>query len=327
VGVREAAAGPAAFHAAPNLVRVRCPRGAEGRIFLIGSTFGTEFYSYFRTLPYQGMLLLYICTALGRATGGSMSRLLQYPDQQGEETAAALNRRLAETATLEARLGELLRTVHGRVAFSTSLGLEDQAILHAASQAAPGIDIFTLDTGRLFPETVETLDRSENRYSLRIRIVAPDAQDVEALVARDGVFGFRLSVEARKACCDVRKVRPLRRALAGAVAWITGLRRGQAAGRTTVAFAAWDAEHSLIKINPIADWTLERLEAYTAANDVPVNPLHAQGFASIGCQPCTRALKPGEDLRAGRWWWEQEDGKECGLHNNPRRPAAREAAA
>jgi phosphoadenosine phosphosulfate reductase len=253
-----------------------------------------------------------------------MSRLLEGRGREGE--AAALDRRLAAIADLKARLGEIVNSVRGRVAFSTSLGLEDQAILHAAAEIARSIDVFTLDTGRLFPETLETLDRSETRYGLRIRVVAPEAGDVEALVARDGVFGFRLSVEGRKACCDVRKVRPLRRALAGASAWITGLRRGQAASRAVVPFAAWDAEHGLVKVNPLADWTLERLEAYLAANDVPVNPLHLRGFASIGCQPCTRALKPGEDLRAGRWWWELEDGKECGLHNNPRRPA-REAAA
>ena len=188
------------------------------------------------------------------------------------------------------------------------------------------IDVFTLDTGRHFPETLETLDRSERRYGLRIRLVAAEAADVEALVARDGVFGFRLSIDARKACCDVRKVRPLRRALAGAAGWITGLRREQSAGRVDVPFASRDPEHRLIKINPLADWSLDRLEAYVAANDIPVNALHAQGFPSIGCQPCTRAIRPGEDVRAGRWWWEQEDGKECGLHANPRRPA-REAVA
>jgi len=242
------------------------------------------------------------------------------PDDTRGEGAAVLDQRLASAADLEERLGEIARAVNGRVAFSTSLGLEDQAILHAASKLAPSLDMFTLDTGRLFAETLETLHRSEQRYGLRIRAVAPDADDVEALVARDGVFGFRTSIEARKACCEVRKVRPLRRALRGAAAWITGQRRGQAAGRGEIPFAAWDAEHRLIKVNPLADWTLERLEAYVAANDIPVNPLHARGFPSIGCQPCTRALRPGEDIRAGRWWWELQDGKECGLHNNPRRP-------
>jgi phosphoadenosine phosphosulfate reductase len=131
-------------------------------------------------------------------------------------------------------------------------------------------------------------------------------------------LGFRHAIEARKACCEVRKVRPLRRALAGAAAWITGLRRGQSAGRGEIAFAAWDAGEALIKVNPLADWSPERLNAYILANDIPVNALHARDFPSIGCQPCTRAIRPGEDIRAGRWWWENEDGKECGLHNRPR---------
>jgi phosphoadenosine phosphosulfate reductase len=134
-------------------------------------------------------------------------------------------------------------------------------------------------------------------------------------VARDGIFGFRNSVDNRKACCDIRKVRPLNRALEGANGWITGLRREQSAGRAEVPFAAWDAEHALIKINPIADWTLEQLEAFVADNAIPINELHSKGFPSIGCQPCTRAIRPGEDVRAGRWWWEaKENGQECGLH-------------
>ena len=140
-------------------------------------------------------------------------------------------------------------------------------------------------------------------------------------------MGFRLAVENRKACCDVRKVRPLKRALEGAEGWVTGLRREQSAGRAHVPFAAWDAEHALVKLNPIADWSLEQLEAYVAANNVPVNPLHARGFPSIGCQPCTRAIKPGEDIRAGRWWWENEDGKECGLHNRPAPEGSRRMTA
>jgi phosphoadenosine phosphosulfate reductase len=242
------------------------------------------------------------------------------------KAAADLDRRLAETPDLEARVAGVGRLAPGPVAFSTSLGLEDQAILHAIAQSGARIGVFTLDTGRLFPETIETIARSEQRYGLRIRVVAPEASEVEALVARDGVMGLRLSIEARKACCDVRKVRPLKRVLARAGSWVTGLRRGQSAGRGSVPFAAWDPEHRLVKINPLADWPLDRLEAYIAANDVPVNPLHARGFPSIGCQPCTRAIRPGEDVRAGRWWWENEEGKECGLHANLRRPR-REAAA
>jgi phosphoadenosine phosphosulfate reductase len=238
--------------------------------------------------------------------------------------ALALDRRLSGIARLEDRILEILRSLPGRVAFSTSLGLEDQAVLHAIAAAGADVDVFTLDTGRHFPETLETLQASEHRYDLRIRVVAPDAREVEELVARDGIFGFRLAVENRKACCEVRKVRPLRRALAGAAGWVTGLRREQSAERAAVPFAAWDEEHRLVKVNPIADWSLDAVEAYVADNKVPVNPLHARGFPSIGCQPCTRAIKPGEDIRAGRWWWENEDGKECGLHNRPRH---KEAAA
>jgi phosphoadenosine phosphosulfate reductase len=242
-----------------------------------------------------------------------------------QATALKLDRRLADIPDLEQRLIEIAGHAPGPIVFSTSLGLEDQALLHAIAASGACIDIFTLDTGRLFPQTIDTIERSEQRYGLRIRILVPEAADVEALVARDGVMGFRLSVEARKACCEVRKVRPLKRALAGAGTWVTGLRRGQSAGRGTVLFAAWGVEHRLIKVNPLADWPLDQLEAYIAANDVPVNPLHAEGFPSIGCQPCTRAIRPGEDVRAGRWWWESADGKECGLHANPRRPAARQA--
>src|SRR5207237_10852457 len=165
-----------------------------------------------------------------------------------------------------------------------------------------------------------TRGASATRYGTKIRGMTPDARKVEELVARDGIFGFRLAVENRKACCEVRKVRPLKRALAGASGWVTGLRRDQSAGRAAVPFAAWDTEHQVVKLSPIADWTIEQLETYIAANDVPVNPLPANGFASISCQPCTRAIKPGEDVRAGRWWWENEDGKECGLHTQSEDP-------
>jgi len=236
--------------------------------------------------------------------------------------ASALDLRLAALSTLEDRLLEIVRSVEGRITFSTSLGIEDQAVLNAIAASGADIDVFTLDTGRHFPETLETLEASENRYGLDIRVMFPDAHEVEELVARDGIQGFRLAVENRKACCEVRKVRPLKRALAGAAGWVTGLRRDQSAGRAHVPFAAWDGADGLVKLNPLADWSLEQLEDYIAANNVPVNPLHARGFPSIGCQPCTRAIKPGEDIRAGRWWWENEDGKECGLHNRPRQKDA-----
>ncbi len=243
------------------------------------------------------------------------------------DTAAALDARLAATADLTARIQLIREAVPGRVAFSTSLGLEDQAVLFAIAQAKADIDVFTLDTGRHFQETLDTIAASQDRFPLLpIRLVAPEAQDVETLTSRDGVMGFRNSIEARKACCDVRKVRPLNKALAGASGWLTGLRREQAASRKALRFAEFDPVQGLVKLNPIADWTLAQLEAFIATHDIPINALHARGFPSIGCAPCTRAIRPGEDIRAGRWWWEAEnaafaalgDQKECGLHNRPK---------
>ncbi len=221
--------------------------------------------------------------------------------------AARLDLELASISSLEERIMLLARGVPeahpGRIAFSSSLGIEDQAITHALAVtgviAGGAVDVFTLDTGRHFPETLDTLFETEGRYGIKVRVVFPDARDVEALVADDGIYGFRYSVDARKACCDVRKVRPLNRALAGASGWMTGLRRDQSAGRADVPFADYDADHHLIKLNPIADWSLDQLEAYVAANTIPINALHAKGFPSIGCQPCTRAVLPGEDIRAG----------------------------
>ena len=235
-----------------------------------------------------------------------------------DDRAAALAETLAGLTDLGARMSAIAAAIPGRVAFSTSLGIEDQAVLHAIAESGAQIDVFTLDTGRLFPETLDTLAESESRYGLKIRVIAPEAAAVEALVGRDGIYGFRASVEARKACCHVRKVEPLSRALAGAGGWITGLRRGQSAERAAVPFAAVDNALGLVKVSPLADWDLDRLKAYVAVNDIPVNPLHARGYPSIGCQPCTRAIREGEDERAGRWWWENEDGKECGLHNRPK---------
>jgi phosphoadenosine phosphosulfate reductase len=229
--------------------------------------------------------------------------------------AIELDSALAQLTSLEGRVRAIAAAIPGRVAFSTSLGIEDQAVTHAIAQTATKIDIFTLDTGRHFPETYDTLFETEGRYGLKISVMYPDAAEVESLVQNDGIYGFRYSVDSRKACCDIRKVRPLNRALAGADGWITGLRREQSQGRAHVPFAAYDSVQNLIKLNPIADWTLADLENYIAAHKIPINALHDQGFPSIGCQPCTRAIKPGEDIRAGRWWWENEDGKECGLHD------------
>ncbi len=239
---------------------------------------------------------------------------------QGDaEAAAALDAAIAATQSLSERIRIIRTHVAGRITFSTSLGIEDQAVLHAIAESGADVDVFTLDTGRHFAETIDTIAASEARYGLRIRLVAPDAGETEQLVARDGVLGFRASLEARKACCDIRKVRPLNRALAGAQGWITGLRRGQSSGRTEIAFAEYDPTNARVKLAPLADWSLEALDTFIAANGVPVNALHAKGFPSIGCAPCTRAIAPGEDIRAGRWWWENDDGKECGLHSPKQR--------
>lgn len=191
--------------------------------------------------------------------------------------------------------------------------MEDQALTHLIAAAGLDIDLVTLDTGLLFPETWRVWRETEMRYGLRIRAVYPERAELESLVDEQGVDGFYRSVAARRACCDVRKVRPLARALDGATVWITGLRASQSAGRQAIPLVAFDAARGLIKANPLIDWSREAVVDFTQRNGVPLNALHARGFPSVGCAPCTRAVAPGEDERAGRWWWENS-GKECGLH-------------
>jgi len=202
-----------------------------------------------------------------------------------------------------------------RVVFATSLGEEDQVITDMIARVAPGIEIFTLDTGRLYQETYDLLAKTQRRYSqVRFKIYYPDTKAVEEMVAAKGINLFYESVENRKTCCGVRKVEPLRRALANADAWITGLRRSQSLARSDAEIIEWDGANGKIKINPLVDWSLDQVRDHIKKNKVDVNPLHAKGFVSISCAPCTRAIKPGEDIRAGRWWWEQPEQKECGLH-------------
>jgi phosphoadenosine phosphosulfate reductase len=229
------------------------------------------------------------------------------------DQAIELNTRFAALDTVE-RLRLLCQEVGGRVVFTTSFGIEDQALTHLIFTADLPIDVVTLDTGRLFPETYAVWTATEARYSQRIRAVYPRHEALEALIADQGIDGFYLSVPARHACCDVRKVEPLKRALAGAKVWITGLRASQSAGRASVEFVSFDAAHDCIKANPLLDWDRDDLVAFVERERIPVNALHAKGYPSIGCAPCTRAIKPGEPERAGRWWWENEDQKECGLH-------------
>lgn len=214
---------------------------------------------------------------------------------------------------LTGRLRHVADRYPARVAFSTSLGQEDQVITDAIWRHDLAIRVFTLDTGRLFEQTYALIDEMRAAYGRSIEVYAPDTADVEALASTKGLHSFYASVENRKECCHIRKVRPLQRALRDVDVWITGLRREQSANRLGMRVIEWDEGHGLLKLNPLIDWTADVMHEYLARHGVPDNALHAQGFASIGCAPCTRATAPGEDPRAGRWWWETSK-KECGLH-------------
>ena len=238
------------------------------------------------------------------------------------DRAADLDRVLAGL-DVTGRLMRFREQVRGTIAFTTSFGLEDQVILHHICEAGLDIDLVTLDTGRLFPETYATWQRSEQRYGRRVRAIYPRHAAVETLIASQGINGFYASREARGACCHVRKLEPLARALAGAQGWITGLRADQSAYRRGIAFVAVDPERGFLKLSPLADWTRAAVQDFAAAHEVPTNPLHQQGFVSIGCAPCTRAIRPDEPERAGRWWWEDDGRKECGLHSGPQVAVAR----
>ncbi len=223
----------------------------------------------------------------------------------------------AEALNLFERVAAARAAIAGRLIFTTSFGLEDQAISHAILTQALDIEIITLDTGRLFPETHEVWAATERHYGRPIRAIVPERRALESLIESQGSNGFRDSVKARQACCHVRKVEPLNRALAGADAWITGLRADQSEHRADIGFATFEDTHSMVKINPLFDWTRAHVVDFTREYDVPVNPLHGRGFLSIGCAPCTRAVAPDERERAGRWWWESDGKTECGLHNRP----------
>jgi phosphoadenosine phosphosulfate reductase len=236
------------------------------------------------------------------------------------DAAVQLADRLSALDLFE-RLAAVRDEVAGRIVFTTSFGLEDQAIAHAILAQDLAIEIVTLDTGRLFPETHQVWAETERRYGRRIHAIVPERAEIEAFVARHGIDGFRDSVEVRHACCGVRKVAPLGRALDGAAAWITGVRAEQSAERSDMRVAALDPARRLIKINPLVDWTRGRLVDFVDAHRIPYNALHDRGFPSIGCAPCTRAVAPGEPERAGRWWWEHDEKKECGLHSRLPSPA------
>jgi phosphoadenosine phosphosulfate reductase len=234
-----------------------------------------------------------------------------------------LNLELEQKAVaVRERLGAATRE-YGRLVYSSSLGAEAIVLTDIIWSHLPEVDIFTIDTGRLPEETYELLGRLQGRYKRNLRVVYPDAKALEALVSAQGVNGFYNSLDARLACCHVRKVEPFKRAIAGYGAWITGLRHEQSATRALAEPVEWDAENGLYKVSPILDWTEEQIWQYIRARKLPYNSLHDRQYPSIGCQPCTRAIQPGESRRAGRWWWEQPESRDCGLHPRVRHAAAR----
>ena len=219
-----------------------------------------------------------------------------------------------EQQTLEQRLHEIVERFPTGAAFSTSLGKEDQVITHAIAEKKLPIRIFTLDTGRLFEETQSLITATRERLEVSIEVYTPNADSLQKFLSEKGPNSFFESVENRLECCRIRKVEPLKRALVGTQVWLTGLRRAQSANRSNLPFEETDPDHNVLKIHPLLDWTDEQLDAYISNHNIPINRLHAKGFPSIGCAPCTRAVKLGEDSRAGRWWWENPNKKECGLH-------------
>jgi len=215
----------------------------------------------------------------------------------------------------EEALDLIAETLPGQVVFSSSLGLEDQVITYFIFKNNLAIDVFTIDSGRLFPETIQLLETTCTHYKKSIKVVHPNSITTEKLVLEKGAFSFYDSVDGRKECCNIRKVEPLKRALQGNKIWVTGIRAEQSLNRQTMQSLEWDENNQIIKFHPLLQWTFEDVKNYVRSQNIPYNPLHDKGFVSIGCSPCTRAIKEGEDFRAGRWWWENNDKKECGLHS------------
>lgn len=227
------------------------------------------------------------------------------------------------TTTLDARIADAKARIeqalaqYPAAAFACSFGAEDMVLLDLLDRMGADVHAFTLDTARLHEETYALMAKAQKRYTLRVRPYFPDAAEIESFMAEHGVNAFYDSIDLRKRCCRIRKLEPLARALSGKQVWITGLRRDQAVTRASIEPLEHDDANSLMKLSPLVDWTAADVQAYVDAYDVPVNELHAKGFPSIGCAPCTRAIAPGEDARAGRWWWELPAQRECGLHFTP----------
>lgn len=230
-----------------------------------------------------------------------------------QDSFLSLQNEFAHASVNEA-LQKLEDAFPGGLTFSTSFSYEDQVITHHIYESGLPVTIFTLDTGRLFPETYSTWSRTLERYNLTIEAYYPQAEKLQEFVRQYGPNSFYESVENRKQCCHIRKVEPLKKALAGKAVWITGLRAEHSPNRSDMHVLEWDEANQIIKYNPLLHWTTEEVRQYIDRHNIPYNPLHDRGFISIGCAPCTRAVRPGEDFRAGRWWWEDASKKECGLH-------------
>ena len=214
------------------------------------------------------------------------------------------------------QLQQLTELFSDQVVFSTSFGLEDQVIFHHIAKNELPVKVFTLDTGRLFAETYSTWSKTIEKYNFAISAYYPEEESLMNFVSAKGPNSFYESVDNRMQCCHIRKVEPLQRALKGNTIWITGIRAEQSNNRQEMPMLEWDETNQLIKFHPLMNWTWGQVKQFVSKNNIPYNPLHDQGFVSIGCSPCTRAINPGEDFRAGRWWWEDNSKKECGLHQH-----------
>jgi len=230
-----------------------------------------------------------------------------------KENIEELNNKL-EGKSAEEIISFFIEELGNNITFGTSLGIEDQVITHIIRSRNNDVEIFTLDTGRLFPETYDLIDRTSRKYKSNIKAYSPEHTEVEEMVKTKGINLFYESIELRKHCCQIRKLNPLKRALIGKTAWFTGLRKSQSVTRIDMNIVEWDENSSMLKINPLIDWSENDVWDYIKSEKIPYNPLHDKNYPSIGCQPCTRAIEKGEDIRAGRWWWENPDTKECGLH-------------
>ncbi len=230
-----------------------------------------------------------------------------------KEDVVGLNKRLQGKSAQEI-IAFFVDTMGDKITFGTSMGAEDQLITKMLIETKKEVRIFTLDTARLFPETYELIDRTNKKYGIKIDVFFPEYKEVEEMVSEKGINLFFDSVDNRHLCCQIRKLNPLKRALKGKEAWFTGLRKSQSVTRVDMQIVEWDDNSGMLKVNPLIDWSEDDVWEYINQQGVPFNPLHKKGYPSIGCQPCTRAIMDGEDVRAGRWWWENPDSRECGLH-------------